>query len=410
MVNGPLWMKLTALLTALFVSFFITPLFAQNPYSAAVTVNGNSVTYFEIDQRTLMMEILGSAGDLEEIALNDLINDRLRQFAGKQLGLSTQEEELTAGITEFSQRVNLKPKEFLAALEKEGLARETFLDFVSNRLIWRKVVQQKFQSKAFITEVELDTAMALGTTAIGTSVLLSELVLPFQPATEAQAVELIDYLSTSINDFKSFEEAALTYSAAPSRANGGKLDWSPVSNLPPEIQDSIMTMNVGQVTTPMRMPQAYVIFQVRGIRDNRTVAAKPIAYDYATLLLPGGRSEQTLATAAKLRGSIDTCKDLEAKASGYPEKHYSQQVIAVGKVIHEIGGELANLDANEVSTKLVRGENGEFLMFLMLCARTNSLSEGNREEVRIALFNQRMEAFGEGYLQELKGDAIIIYK
>jgi len=43
----------------------------------------------------------------------------------------------------------------------------------------------------------------------------------------------------------------------------------------------------------------------------------------------------------------------------------------------------------------------------MLCGRTNSISEGNREDVRLALFNQRMEAFGEGYLQELKGDAII---
>jgi len=261
-----------------------------------------------------------------------------------------------------------------------------------------------------VTEAELDTAVALGTTATGVSVLMSELIVPYQDGTQDQALELVEFLSKNIKSFKEFEEAALTYSAAPSRANGGKLDWIPIANLPPVVGSKVMTMGVGSVTAPVILPTAVVIFQLRGLRDNKAVAARPIAYDYATLLLPGGRSAETLAKAHALRGSVDTCMDLMAKSEDYPEGSFNQQVVPLRSVTKDIGGELANLDANEVSYNLTRGENGENLLFLMLCGRTNKISEGNREDVRNALFIQRMEAFGNGYLQELKGDAIIVYK
>ncbi|NOX74137.1 MAG: peptidylprolyl isomerase, partial [Alphaproteobacteria bacterium] len=111
--------------------------------------------------------------------------------------------------------------------------------------------------------------------------------------------------------------------------------------------------------------------------------------------------------ASKLAGEIDTCFDLQAKAEKYPAENFSQQVLPVRNVPKSIALELGKLDENEVSTTLTSGANGEFLTFLMLCGRTTKLSEGDREQVRLALFSQRMEAFGEGYLQELLGDAII---
>jgi peptidyl-prolyl cis-trans isomerase SurA len=382
----------------------------QSPYSAAVLINGQAVTHYEIEQRSLLLEALGSTGDLEKQAIEELIDDRLRLFAGRLFGVQIGPDEVKEGLAEYAQRSNMAPEQLIEALSAEGVEPETFTDFVKTSLIWRNVVQQKFQSKSFITEAELDTAMALGTTAVGASVLLTELILPLEPTTAQQTRELMEHLSANLNGYQEFEEAVLTYSAAASRANSGKLDWVPITSLPPDVGSAMMTMAVGQVTRPIEIPNALVIFQLRGIRDNRTSAARPIAYDYATLMIPGGRSPETLARASALAGAIDTCNDLQEEAGNYPDGSFSQQVVPIGKVSRDIGGELGNLDANEVSTNLTRGDNGEFLMFLMLCGRTNKLSEGNREDVRNALFGQRMESFGQGYLQELKGDAIILYK
>lgn len=400
-------MKLKWSLLALVLALAPIPTWAQNPYSAAVKVNGNAVTYFEIQQRAHFLQVLGTIGNLEKQARDDLIDDRLRQQVAKSMGLSLSEEEKTAGQAEFAKRANMTTEEILAGLAQENIYPETFTDFVNAGLLWRKVVQTRFQAKAFVTESELDTAMALGTTAVGASILISELILPLQKGTEDQTMELARELHGRIHSFQDFEEAALTYSASPSRANGGKLDWMPSTRLPGETGKNLITAGVGSVSPPVLLPNAVALFQLRGIRDNRTVAAKTIAYDYATLLLPGGRSPETLAKAAEIKGSIDTCGDLLAQSAAYPKDQFSQKVTPVGKTPKSIARELANLDANEVSTNLTQGENDEFLVFLMLCGRTNKLSEGNREQVRLALFAQRLQAFGDGYLQELKGDAII---
>jgi len=383
---------------------------AQSLYSAAVTVNGNAVTYFEIQQRARMLEALGTVGDVNKQARKNLVDDKLRLQAARSMGLAVTQDELKTGIEDFAKRTNIDAQQLTDGLAQRGIYQETLEDFVRSGILWRKVIQTKFQGKARLSEAELDTAMALGTTAVGASVLLSELVMPLPQGQEAETIQLAGTIAGRIHSYSDFEEAALTYSAAASRANGGKLDWMPITNLPPEVGKSIMTMSVGAVTAPIQIPNAVAIFQLRGIRDNRAIAAKTIAYDYASLLLDGGKSEATLAQAQKIAGEIDTCGDLQARAENLPEGRFSRVVTPVNKIPRAIRGEISNLDANEVSYTLTRGENNEFLVFLMLCGRTNSLSEGNRQQVRTALFNQRMEAFGTGYLQELKGDAIIIQK
>lgn len=381
---------------------------AQNPYSAAVKVNGSAVTWFEIEQRALMLRAFQTIGDVRAQAIEELIDDRLRQQAGRAMGLRVTEEELREGLAEFAQRASMTVDEFRTALANDGVYFETFVDFVRTGLLWRKVVTGRFQAKAFITEAELDTALSLGTTAIGASALLSEIVMPYDPATQQQVFELLTELRKGIRSAKDFEEAALTYSAAPSRANGGKLDWTPIANLPPAIGSMLLTMGTGQVTEPIELPNAYALFQLRGLRANRNVAAQTIALDYAILRIPGGRSEAALSRAAEIAGAIDTCLDLKAKAERFPEGAFSRVVQPIRQVPRDIARELEQLDANEVSTNLTSGPSGEFLTFLMLCGRTSKLSEGNREEVRLTLFNQRMEAFGAGYLQELRGDAVIV--
>jgi peptidyl-prolyl cis-trans isomerase SurA len=377
-------MKLKTLLVYIALSAVPTMAPAQSsPYQAAVVVNGIGVTYHEIDQRTLMLETLGTLGDVEKQARETLIDERLQQQAARQLGVAITEELLKAGMDEFAARANITGEQMTAEFAKEGVDPEAFADFVRAGLIWRSVVSQKFQSKAIVSEAELDAAINLGSTSVGASVLLAELVLPL--------VEGQD-------------------SASPTRADGGKIDWIPIGNLPAEIGTLLLTRGVGAVTPPIPLPNAVAIFRLRGLRDNRTAAAKTIGYDYATFLIPGGRSEAALAQAAKLKQEIDTCKDLAAKVRQLPETLFNRSTLPLRQIPRNFADELAQLDPNEVSTNLTSGQNGENLVFLMLCSRTTALTAGNREEVRNALFSQRMEAFGTGYLQELRGDAIITYK
>ncbi|NOX74383.1 MAG: peptidylprolyl isomerase, partial [Alphaproteobacteria bacterium] len=182
-------MKLKSILSALILAALPANVpasaTAQNLYAPVIEINNSAVTRFEVEQRAAMLRLIGTIGDVEKQALKDLIDDRLKLQAGRAMGLGVTAEETTAGMAEFAQRANLTSEQFVEELGKAGVYAETFVDFVDAGLLWRKVIQFRFQSKAFITEAELDTAMALGTTALSASVLLSEIVVPFTPETEA---------------------------------------------------------------------------------------------------------------------------------------------------------------------------------------------------------------------------------
>ena len=77
---------------------------------------------------------------------------------------------------------------------------------------------------------------------------------------------------------------------------------------------------------------------------------------------------------------------------------------AAGEIPADVRRELDRLDEGEISTALTRGNN---LLLLMLCGRTTDLPEGFREEMRQRLFNQRLESYANGYLEELRAEAII---
>ena len=53
-----------------------------------------------------------------------------------------------------------------------------------------------------------------------------------------------------------FEAAARQYSALPSRNNGGRLNWLPLSNYPPALQGLISGLSVGEVTAPIQIHDA----------------------------------------------------------------------------------------------------------------------------------------------------------
>ena len=53
--------------------------------------------------------------------------------------------------------------------------------------------------------------------------------------------------------------------------------------------------------------------------------------------------------------------------------------------------------------------NGQTLVFLMLCGRTAALNEdASREDVANALLQQRLNAFSQSYIEQLRADALII--
>ena len=76
----------------------------QNPYAVAILVNDRVITNFEVTQRASLLQALGTRGNLEKVAHEQLIEDRLRLQAAAQAKLTLNNDEIASGVSEFAAR------------------------------------------------------------------------------------------------------------------------------------------------------------------------------------------------------------------------------------------------------------------------------------------------------------------
>lgn len=378
----------------------------QSAFSPAITVNGMVISQFELDQRATLFALLQPGIDAALEARNALIDDRLRQQAAEALGIEVTADQIMAGMESFAARANLPAAEFTAAIGARGVAPETFRDFISAGLVWREVIRQEFLALTPVSEREIDRAIAGGIAAGGEpSLLLSEIVIPLNGTSDAAL------LASRIKRFSSapvaFSAAARVHSKSPSAAQGGALDWTPLSALPPEIAAAVGGLEIGQTSELVMQPESVVLLLLRD--RSSTGPAEPVAPEAAArgaMVVDFVRLPLTGQTdPAALRAGADRCEDLLGLARGLPEETNLRQSLPERALDPATGAALAGLDAGE--TAIVAAGTGQQSL-VMLCARKPAVElEASRQDVRARLLNQKMALRAQNHLEKLRAQAHI---
>lgn len=397
-------MRLLPLLMTLFLALTSGPATAQ--FSPSIQVGDKVVTGFELDQRRRMLELFRTPGDLNALAREQLIEDRLKQTALDRVGLAITPEALNRELEAFAGRANLEYAQFVALLGQNGVEESTLRDFVRIGISWRDYIRSRYSAQAQISDAEIDRALGGANGADGIEVLLSEIIIPAPPPQAARANAIANQIARTTSQ-STFEAAARQYSALPSKRSGGRLGWLPISNYPPQLRSLLLGLSVGEVTAPINIPNGVALFQMRAIREVATARPVPAAIDYAAFYLPGGRSAAGLQAAANLRARVDTCDDLYGAAQGLPPEVLDRDSLPPSDIPQDVALELARLDPGEASFNLTRS-NGETLVFLMLCNRIAVGAEGaSREAIETQLRSQRLAGFAAALLADLRAATVI---
>lgn len=380
---------------------------AQGAFQPVITVNSSAVTAFELDQRKKLLEVFRTPGDLDKAARTALIEDRLKMAALDAAGLRLSDESLAQAMEEFAGRANLTLDQFLQILAGNGVAEETLRDFVRIGVSWRDYIRNRYGSSVTISDAEVSRAIAQ--TQSGGSVievLMNEIIIAAPPPRAAQAMATAQRISR-ITSTSAFEAQARRVSALPSRTRGGRLGWLPITNYPPQLQSMLLGLSPGEVTQPLPITNGVALFQMRDIREAKTATVPPTAIDYAAFYLDGGKSEVGLRAAQDLADRTDTCDDLYGAAQGLPETVLERNSLPPAEISQDVALELARLDTNESSYNMTRNE-GQTLVFLMMCGRTNAAGEGvDPEAVRNQLRSHRLASLATSLLEDLRTAATI---
>ncbi|WP_424964598.1 peptidylprolyl isomerase [Dinoroseobacter sp. S375] len=394
---------LRPLLACAVLCTFLTGGGMAQTFGPVITVNGTAITGFELDQREKFIRALRLPGDPASLARNALIEDRLKNQAAAAAGLTAGPDEIEQGLAEFAGRANLTTEEFIRALDDEGVAPETFRDFVRSGLLWRALVQQRFGPRARVSPAEVERALALAGTQSGARVRLAEIIIPAPPEQRIEAEGFIEDLRERIRTEADFTSAVQRFSAAPSRNTNGLRDWIALAELPGPLAQTILTLAPGEVSPVIPLGgQALALFQVRGFQETALQTQPTIAADIATLPLSTD-PEAAARLRAQLAREIDVCDDLYGLARNLPEGVLQREVYAAEDIPRDLAVAIADLD-NQETTEIL-GATGP--IHVMLCARTTALTEDAEGTIERQLVNRRLASYAENYLEELRADATI---
>lgn len=407
-MSGKLMLRQIAI-TAATLAALSLPTTAQNLFATVVTVDDAVITEYEIGQRAKFLQVLNAQGATRQGAITALIDDRLKAQAARTAGLELDAGGIDIAMSDFAARANLSAAEFITALAGAGVSEETFRDFVSINIVWRDLIRARYGNRVEISESDIDRALGTSGGATSIRVLLSEIIIP-APAPQAAQVQARAEEAAQAKSVVEFASFARRFSATATRTRGGRLEWVPLNNLPPQLRGVILGLAPGEVTAPLPIPGAIALFQLRDIQETDAPSQEFSAIEYAAYYMAGGRSPETLAAAEKLKTQIDVCDDLYAVAKGKPAEALDRGALAPKDIPQDIAFELAKLDPGEVSTNLTRSD-GQSLVFLMMCGRTAALNEDvGRDAVATNLRQQRLTGYADSLLSELQSSARIVRK
>ena len=249
-------------------AFIITaqPATSQGLFDAVIRVDDAVITQFELTQRAQLLEVLGASGDLAERARTELVNDRLKQQVFGRFGVTISDADLLPELEQFAARGNMDLATFQQMLATNGVAVETFHDFVRTNVLWRDVIRAKFGAQAEPSDADINRAISTNSGGGTLDVQLAEIILAYSPGQETVAKNVIQgVINTPTRE--NFSRVAQQYSASPSRANGGVLDFTPTSQLPPALQSGLTGAKPGDIIGPFEVEGAYILFQLRDLTE-----------------------------------------------------------------------------------------------------------------------------------------------
>ncbi|MEE2861750.1 MAG: peptidylprolyl isomerase [Pseudomonadota bacterium] len=411
-------------LAAVMATGAIAPASAQNLFAPVVYVNDSAVTRYEVDQRVRFLQVIGAPDATPQAAEQALVDDRLRIQAAQEIGVEVTPEQLQQGLEEFAGRAGLDAASFTAQLERAGVEPGVFRDFVEAGTAWRQVVRARLLPQIEISDAEVDQALqrAIETPVID-RVLLSELIIPAPPGQEGQALALAERIAASRPTEAQFAEAARQYSAVPSAEAGGRLEMLALDNLPPSLRPIVTALQPGQVTRPLPVEGAVVLFFLRDAQGTMRPGAQEQVLEYLTLPMA------SVTDAASLAARTRSCDDLYVQAGPEAAARVQRQTVSQAQIPTLIATRLASLDAGEAGVV----PTGTAAQLVVLCSRQPALAaqadvattalpdDGveaavpqaevpgipTREAVRDQLFNAKINAAADGLLADLRADAVI---
>ena len=213
---------------------------------------------------------------LRKQILERLITDTLQIQYAAQTGLKVDDNQLDKTIERIAEQNQMTLTEFSEALAKDGVSMRKFRSDIRNEITIARLREREVDGRVNVTESEIDNFLTsqAANTENQDEFEISHILIrtPEEGATEdvQKAKAKVDAAVKELNNGKSFAEISASFSDAPNALEGGNLGWKSGAQMPALFLDALKTMQVGEVSQPLRSPNGFHVLKLTNKRGGNS--------------------------------------------------------------------------------------------------------------------------------------------
>jgi peptidyl-prolyl cis-trans isomerase SurA len=391
--------------------------------SVAAVVNDDIISTYDLAQR--MRLLIATSGiqptqetlpQFQQEALLSLIDERLqmqelRKVQKEQkVPIIATDDEIQDELADMAKQNNLKPEGFVAALQSQGIGKETLYAQLRAQISWQRWIQGRYGTRLRIGEDQIKATQArLIAAAAKPQYEISEVFLDAgrlggMDATVKGAQQLVAQMQQGAP----FPAVARQFSASATAAAGGDAGWVSAGEMPPQVDAAMEQLRPGQLSAPIPVKDGvYIIY----LRDKRSGAGQTLVnLKQVAIALPADASTSDIdAAKTKLlavRSQIKDCASLEAVAGK------TQGVVAgdlgeaeTSDLLPEFAEAAKTLQPGQLSQP-IRTKVG--LHILAVCGkRSAGAPDISHDQLENRLRGQQLSMISRRYMRDLRNSATI---
>jgi len=383
-----------------------------------VSVNDDIISSYDLKQRMLLLMATSGVqvtqdnyAQFQQQAMRSLVDEHLQFQEMKQWKVKVEDKEIDDELKRMAQQSNMSKDQLLGELKKIGVEPTTLREQIRAQLGWNELVGGRYHSNAQVGRDQVDETMdKIIADGQKPQFEVSEIFL--DPTTAGgidNARKGAQQLSQQLNQkVAPFQAVARQFSNAPSAANGGDEGWMVSGNMDPQIEATLQSMKVGDISAPVETKDGVYIFYLRDKSAGN--ADEVVRITQASVPLPTGASAQQVAAAqmqlVNFKTHASTCaalNELGKKTDGVAVEDLGESQLS--DLLPDFATALRPLKDNQTTAPM---QNGNQMEVLYVCdkrlAGDNAIT---RDEVENHLVDNRLAMLGKRYLRDLHASATI---
>lgn len=206
---------------------------------------------------------------LLEQVLERMIVESIELQMAEKAGIRVSDNQLNETLANVARQNNMTTEAFRETVLSEGMSWPALRDQIRRELTVNQLRQRRVGSRIQITDQDVDNFLnsEIAKTNLAPDYRLGHILIAINDQSSPQvAEEKAMMVYQKLQQGADFAALAVQYSSGDAALSGGDLGWRKAAQLPTLFADTVLDMNDGDVSTPIRSASGYHIIKILELR------------------------------------------------------------------------------------------------------------------------------------------------